>query len=161
MTVTPPTLPLSFSSWLLAGLSHSGLCTNVYISEDLCRTRCWLTEPLGFGRTQVKNHCSITLLDQQSLSVFDETSSSITSLDQANQPCSTIQALRGYLSLTRPGPSSITSLDQQSLSVFDETSSSITSLDQANQPCSTIQALRGYLSLTRPGPSSITSLDQQ
>src|SRR6218665_1467687 len=31
-------LPLSFSSWLLAGLSHSGLYTNVYISEDLCRT---------------------------------------------------------------------------------------------------------------------------
>src|SRR6218665_2658988 len=31
-------LPLSFSSWLLAGLSHSGLSKNVYISEDLCRT---------------------------------------------------------------------------------------------------------------------------
>src|SRR6218665_3551806 len=38
MTVTPPTIPLSFSSWLLAGLSHSGLCTNIYISEDLCRS---------------------------------------------------------------------------------------------------------------------------
>src|SRR6218665_4189517 len=34
MTVTPLH---SFSFWLLAGLSHSGLCMNVYISEDLCR----------------------------------------------------------------------------------------------------------------------------
>ena len=48
----------------------------------------------------------ITSLDQQSLFVFDETSSSITSLDQANQPCNTIQALRGYLFLMRPGCSS-------------------------------------------------------
>src|SRR6218665_993171 len=36
---------------------------------------------------------SSSSLDKQSLSVFNETSSSITSLDQANQPCSTIQAL--------------------------------------------------------------------
>src|SRR6218665_1255278 len=49
---------------------------------------------------------SITSLDRQSLSVFYDTSSSITSLDQANQPCSTIQALRGYLFLMRPGCSS-------------------------------------------------------
>jgi len=34
------------------------------------------------------------------LCVFDETSSSITSLDQANQPCGTIQAL--HLALMRP-----------------------------------------------------------
>src|SRR6218665_969830 len=42
--------------------------------------------------------------------------SSITSLVLAHQPCSTIQALKGYLSLTRPGHYSIISLDQQSLS---------------------------------------------
>src|SRR6218665_1618877 len=29
-------LPPSFSSWLLAGLFHSGVWANVYISEDLC-----------------------------------------------------------------------------------------------------------------------------
>src|SRR6218665_303694 len=49
---------------------------------------------------------SITWLNQPSLSLFDETNFSITSLDQANQPCSTIQALRWYLSLMRPGCSS-------------------------------------------------------
>jgi len=55
---------------------------------------------------------------------------SITSLDQANNPCSTVQE-RGYLSLMRPG--------------------TFTLLDQTNNPCSTVQALRGYLSLMRPG----------
>ena len=46
------------------------------------------------------------------LSLMTPDSSSITLLDQANQPCSTIQALIGYLSLTRPGCCSITSLHQ-------------------------------------------------
>src|SRR6218665_1412950 len=82
----------------------------------------------------------------------------ITSLDQANNPCSTVQA-RGNLYLMRPD--------------------SFNSLDQTNNPHSTFQALRGicfdeteptshctiqasvgHLFLMRPR-SSITSLDQQ
>jgi len=39
----------------------------------------------------------------------------ITSLDQANKPCSTVQGLGGHLSLIRQGRSN-TLLDQQSLS---------------------------------------------
>jgi len=42
--------------------------------------------------------------------------SSVTLLDQANNPCSTIEVSVGELSLMRPSRSCITSLDQQSLS---------------------------------------------
>ena len=76
--------------------------------------------------------------------VFDETMPFfITSFDQANNPCSTIQALMGYLSMMRPGRFSIASLDQ------------------TNNPCRTIQASVGHLSLMIPGRSFITLLDQQ
>jgi len=59
---------------------------------------------------------------QGSVSLMRPGPFSITSLGQANNPCSAVKALRGYLYLMRPGP--------------------FTWLDQANNPHSTVQAFR-------------------